>query len=298
MKRALLASVLLLGGCFDSIVSDHCADGYTFEDGHCTITTPGDGSGSDGTGGDGGGGGGGPVRESTCGADLTSDPDNCGTCGHICATGLCEDSKCVGEVTGHIVAIGHDYRHHHAAMARVLANAVALGRTHDVAVARWHGSSAAAAVTGTTSALAQGMVQLSRPWHSVTLPAEPSPVAFDGVDVLLVDAQTGDGDAAEAAGAMWAGPLSGFVERGGVVVVLEGVGGVSYRFAAGAGLYTFGAPVDETGHLANVTASTDAVAQQVPSPYLAEDASVALTGATDPIVTADDGQPLVVHLSR
>ena len=41
--------------------------------------------------------------------DLSSDPDNCGSCGHVCASGLCTESVCEGALAGHIVAIGHDF---------------------------------------------------------------------------------------------------------------------------------------------------------------------------------------------
>jgi hypothetical protein len=311
--RAFLACAFLLAGCFDSIVSNQCADGFSYESGQCVAG----GDGSDGSGGSGGGGGGGmhgvkpesvnppelvctapEVKCSGMCIDITTDADNCGACGHVCASGLCSNSKCVGGLGGHIVAIGHDYRHFHAAMARVLGNAVALGKTHDLAVARWHGTSVQQAVAGTTQALGQSLQLIGRPWHAVTLGAEPTSTVFDGIDVLLVDAQTGDGDAEAADGVSWSPAIGAFLDRGGVVVVLEGTAGTSYRFAEGAGLYSVGAPTDVTNHTTVLADTTDAVTQLVPSPYLAEGSSVALTGATSPVITTDDGQPLVLHITN
>src|SRR5262249_39329166 len=156
---------------------------------------------------------------------------------------------------------------------------VALGLHHNVAVARWRGTSPAAAVSATTDALTSGMQQLGRAWHTVSFPTTPSATALSEVDVVVVDAQTGDGDALAAAAATWQTAFDTFLARGGVIVVIETTGGVSYRFAAGASLYTVGAPVDTTGDYAYIVDGADAVAQQVISPYAAEMDSVTMPGA-------------------
>src|SRR5262249_10155465 len=142
--------------------------------------------------------------------------------------------QCVGELPGHVVLIGHDYRTHNAAMARVIGNAVALGLTHDLAIARVHGTAAMASQNGTTSAITQAMTAIGRPGHGVT---PPSPGGMPvGIDVLVVDAQTGNGDAARAFGVTWKPTIDAVLASRGVVVVLEGSGGVGHRFAEGAEL--------------------------------------------------------------
>jgi len=228
--------------------------------------------------------------------DTSSDPDNCGACGRVCASGVCTLGVCAGVVRGQVVAIGHDYRSHHAAMARVLGNSTALGVHFDVGIARLRGSAASASVSGTSSAIASSMATLGRPWHSVTLPATGA--QLNNIDVLVVDAQLGDGAVAEALGAAWRNSLNNFLTRGGVVIVLEGASGVSYRFAIGANLYTVGAPVEATGELAVVADGADATTQQVASPYLAETTSVSLPGLQHAAITTFGGATVVFHFAR
>jgi len=313
-----LLAVAVLGGCFDSLVDNPCARGFSLVNGACVVAelTPGPGeddvngpdggSNTDGGGGggdtDGGGGGdtdGGvgevcelPMLEcdDEC-IDVSSDPDNCGACDHVCASGICNAGHCEGDLSGHIVAIGHDYQSFHQAMARVLGNSAALGEHHDLSIARFGVNPGSRVHT----ALANGLSGLNRPFHWVTLPTA-APGALYGVDVLVIDPQTGNGAAAEAAGAEWATAIDNFLQRNGVVIVLEGAGGVSHRFASGANLYSY-TPVDSTNLTTHLVDSGDAIAQQVVTPYLAETTSVSFPGAW-PVVAAPDGNAIVFHETR
>jgi hypothetical protein len=229
--------------------------------------------------------------------DIQTDPDNCGACGRVCASGVCSMGVCGGVSRGQIVAIGHDYRSFHAGMARVLGNSTALGVHFDVGITRLTGTADAASRSGVTSAITSSMRGFGRPWHNVTLPA-PGAV-LTGVDVVVVDAQLGDGAAAEALGTSWRSSLTNFLSRGGVVVVLEGASGVSYRFAIGANLYTTAAPIEVTGQLADVVDGADATTQQVAAPYLAETTSVALPGTQRAAIAIQGGGGTVVfHFAR
>jgi hypothetical protein len=305
VARWLVSVSVSLGctGCFDSLIGSPCLPGYELVAGECVVRgEPPDGGVPDG-------GDAAPPRDgAVCVAptvdcfgecrDLRSDPDHCGVCGRRCPSGLCVDSLCTGGLTGHIVAIGHDYQQHHAAMARVLGNAIALAPVLDVGVMRWRGTASEAAASGTSRAISSSMAELARPWHAVPLPTAPTPDALARAQVLVIEAQQGDGAAAAALAASWAGEFSRILERGGVIIVLHGAGGVSHRFAAGAGLYTVAEPIAVVDALARVVNANDAVAQRVVSPYLAETSSVVFPAVDAPVITTAEGEALVFHTLR
>lgn len=294
VQRLTLAWLFLmvpLTGCFDSLVSSPCDPGYRPSAVGCVASEPA----LDG----------GPelicerplvACEGAC-LDLSADPDHCGACGRACPSGLCTAGRCEGGLPGHIVAIGHDYRRHHGSMARVLGNAASLTSASEVALARLRGTSLAASSAGTTAALTSSMSALGRRWREVAL-ASAAPLGLEGIDVLLIEAQTGDAAAAQALGAAWAAAIAPFLARGGVVIVLHGAGGVSHRLAQGAGLYTVADPVDSTNVQALVASSSDAVARAVVSPYLAEDSSVVFPGVASPVIATSSGATMVFHWTR
>jgi hypothetical protein len=225
---------------------------------------------------------------------VTIDAQNCGACGRRCASGICQAGQCTGDLVGHIIAIGHDYRSHNAAMARVLGNAAALAGTSDLGIARLAGTAATVSMNGVTSALTSSLATIGRTSHVVALPAVGQPLT--GIDVLIIDAQTGDGDAAQALGGAWAAEIDNLLARAGVVIVLEGASGVSHRFAAGANLFTVATPIETTGSPAFVAAANDAIVQQVVSPYLADTTSVVFPAVVGAIATPSG--TVVMHLTR
>ena len=325
MNRAVLLALALAAGC-SSLVDNYCARGYLREDGTCALRPEVDGGPiavapdaripfgnfdpdppppPDAPSGDAA-----PdvlvvdapplcsapltSCDGTC-VDLDTDPDHCGSCTHACASGICSAGHCQGEPWGHIVAIGHDYASSHAAQRRVLANAVSLGASTDVAIAWFPSESPSMAHR---SALASAMSAVGRPWHAVGFPAGPSE-SFAGIDVVIVAPDDGDGDASESAGGAWASALDAYLRTGGVIVVLDGAGGTNHRFAHGAQLFDVGPPVVVTAQPTAIVDGTDAVAEQVVAPYLAEATSISWPGAPQPVVTTMGGvDTIVFHLAR
>lgn len=289
MRSWYTAALVLLAGCFDSLLDAPCREGLTLRYGQCVAvdTTPApDSIGNPDA-----------IRPPTptapnpiapsCEAELATDPDNCGSCGHVCASGICAAGACLGEVAGHVVAIGHDYGAANAAMRRVLGNAAALGTHHDLAIGRWAPSAAV------TYALSHSLAQLGRPWHTVALSSAPTSLA--ALDVVLVDPQAVDD--AEAFGASWSTELAMFLDGGGVIIVLEGAGGTNHRFALGAALFVSATPTIATSEHLSVVAPSDSVAQQVLSPYAAAATSVAFPGL-DPVIATPSGDAVVFHAAR
>jgi hypothetical protein len=309
VSRFTLLAVLL-AGCA-SLVDDPCADGFELLGGVCTTTGPGSDT-QPPVGVEQPPMPEGPVQSTNptgptipnpplcslpltdCSGvcvDTTSDPDNCGGCGDVCGTGLCQASVCVGELAGHVVAIGHDYQATDAAMNRVLADAVGLTTGSFTRIGVWQGSSS---LEGDKAAVVSGLAQTSR---TSFIQALGDLDDLDEVDAVVIEPQQGSGDDAEAAGSAAAASLQQFVANGHVVVVLETSGGVSYRFADGAGLFTVAAPVDATNSAITVEAAADAVAEGVPSPYLGRTTTVGYPGVANPVFVDAGSDAVVFHLT-
>ncbi len=228
---------------------------------------------------------------------LDSDPLNCGYCGHVCQSGICSASSCVGEIAGNIVVIGHDYQAADPAMDRLVANGVSLNANPltDVAVrvGYWRGT---ATQEGGKAAVTRGLAQSGRS-ASASMLAAVDATSLALLDAIVIEPQVGDGAAAEAAGAQAAGALATFLGAGHTIVVLETTSGVSYRYLHGAGLADLAAPVDASLTPVTVTAPADAVAQGVVSPYLAQPSSVGYPGAAHVVVSDGAGDGVVIHAS-
>lgn len=282
-----VAAATVLAGCLDSLVSGQCAPGWELADGACR---PGDGDEC-------------PADRTVCAeacVDLDTDGEHCGACGVACPSGLCAAGTCVGAVAGHVVAIGHDYRTVHAASARVLANAVALGGRHPVRVALWAGDAGDATTAAITAALELGMPATGRAWTQVAAQGLP-PADRTTTDVWIAAPQRAAAGEQRALGTAWAERLDRFVAAGGVVVALAGPDAGAMELVAAAGLLDLAPAATASGQVLQVVALTDALAVGVPSPYLGAAGTTAFRTAGDPgtiVVTTPAGEPVVVHQAR
>lgn len=292
---AALAAVAL-AGCFDSVVGGECRPGWVAEGSACR---PADDAGDDAPT---------PTIDAPvcsasatwCGAcvDMASDPDHCGACGAVCGSGLCSSGACVGTTAGHVVLIGHDYRAYHAAAARLLGNAAALGGALEVRIALAGGPApdpATAAAVG--QALTAGLAATGRSWRAVTL-AEALP-RDRVVDVLVLLPRTTPTADALAAGVAGRAALADFLAAGGTVIGLDGPGGTTVDVMRGAELLAATAGDAATGHAIDVVAPDDALAVGVTSPYLGELGTTTFAGVAPGDAVAMDGAGVVaVHVTR
>ncbi len=265
-ELAASAFVLALVACanVNSVVGGACADGYVEQDNTCVPAsavnngdgglsqtdgqTNGDGNnGQTGDGGDGGNNGNtvnvntytGPsftcppptiLCSGVC-VDPTSDPDNCGSCGHVCPSNSCVSSTCVGSAPGHVVVIGHDYTtspSNASSQARVLSNATFIPASNPLRVMSYEEYSNATAVKNAEALVDAEAKLLGR---TVTFVATTSSSTVSSTidvttyDVLLVhDQDSAPSGTLGTIGTSWdtSGTIATFLHAGGVVIVLTG----------------------------------------------------------------------------
>jgi hypothetical protein len=250
--------------------------------------------------------------------DPTNDPINCGDCGIVCPTGVCQADKCVGADSGNQVLVGMDFAYvTDPSMVtmkddpgRVLANAVYLNSPRPDA--SWHvlGFDPSASPT---SADVDGVITKYAAAHGVTTPqithsttaadaiAKLGSTSFD--TFLIYDEPTAAKGSLGTAGTSLSATLTSFTKNGGNVVVLSSGTGTNemWSFASKAQvmLTTGFTKLTLPTALAN-NASFDGVGQGVSSVF----AGVTNTGfwtvqldatIVDVIDTAGSGDPVVLH---
>ncbi len=234
-----------------------------------------------------------PGTEQYCGGscvDLTGDPSNCGGCGIVCPTQICEASLCVGSTHGAVVFIGHDYLAplpSLASQARILANAVLLGLprglTQAIPVLSYEQYADATAVQHVKTLVMEGVPRAVV--TSTRDPADVESLSFTTYSVLLVaDQPDSAGVDLFALGGTWATALASFTSAGGIVVFLDGGTGAAQMpaFVTATGLLDVmsDAPIDPPA-LVDVWAWFDAVGTDVAAPYKPTADSVTVTTEPD-----------------
>jgi hypothetical protein len=279
-------------------------------------TTPSDDAGDDTTGDD--------VSEeplctpplADCGGtciDVTMDPSNCGACGTTCYTGICQSSHCVGETTGSLIFIGHDYTTYSQAQARVLANAVLLPQASQMvpvlSYERYAGATPLGNVKNIVGTAAKNIGRTLALTSTTTDSDVTTGLTIDKYGVFLVADQpnANPGDLA-ALGTTWATTIATFAHAGGVVVVLDSDTGVQEMPA----FVTSTLLMNVTSQVSvpiftqlSVAVPTDAVAQGLASVYAAGAYSATFTtepaGGSVVYVVVDPGPdgspsaPVVIH---
>jgi len=290
---ALLA--LSLVGCGDAIVDGACADGYEVRDRACraVVAAPPPSTVESDAGA--------PDEAGACQADVMVDPNNCGVCGNVCPTGLCNGGVCHGAKPGHIVVVGHDYvgAAPGLAISRVIANAMFLVHRNPVRVVAfepWANPMSVASVRSTLDHAAA----LSGRTYSKTIANNAAELRahlqIENFDVALVfDQAYAPEGALEALGAETKTSLDSFSRVGGVVVVLDGGSGRSEmpKFLTASGMLGVASHERNTAKRVNVVAPADAIGIGVHSPYSAALSSVTFTlsEAASPLLVTVVAEP-------
>jgi len=344
-ETAIIAFALALGACAagNSVVGGECAEGYVQQGDTCVLATSvqpsqdggvqtnqdgGDGStasNDDGGARDGStasGDGAIPPNETIgpqCTApdlecngqciDPSSDPDNCGSCGHVCPSNLCVLGKCQGSAPGHVVVIGHDYASApstFSSQARVLSNATLMPASNPLRVMSYEQYASQTAVANAEGLVGSEAKQLGRTVSFVAIASSTdvsNKINIDDYDVLVVhDQMRAPSGALAQIGTGWAsdGNIASFLHAGGVVVVLSGGTGTAEMpaLATNASLLSVTSQSVITGSL-DVLAPADAVGEGVVSPYAPKPSTVTFdtesNGGDVVWVVAQNSAPVVVH---
>ena len=242
--------------------------------------------------------------------DTDIDPFNCGGCGIFCPTGLCNGGKCRGARTGHMVAIGHDYTSATptSAVAQVVVNAVFLPSTNPVRVLAYDQYADPVAEANVGKILDAASIKSGRAYvRTVAASADEvlTKLNIDSFDLMLFyDQPKAPAGTLATLGVDLSAKLKSFNETGGVVVVLDGGGGIGEmpKFFTAAGLLGVSSQTTITGKTVDVVAPADAIGIDVLTPYLAPSKSVTFTLSDPPSSTSvvvvqepTSTGPVVIH---
>jgi hypothetical protein len=209
-------------------------------------------------------------------------------------------------IWGHVALIGHDFSARNASVDELLVNAVQLSNDYDpIDVLEFVQYADASAGGEAANARAAIEATLSPPFlrtarFATLSDASALAASLDGIDVLLVHEQEARPDTGtlDAIGTAWAPILASFIDRGGVVIVLDSAAAETWRVLVPGGFVPgLGAGADVTGARLNVVDRDDALGLRVATPYTAPDSSTTFAVGCGTSVVQDPrtGDTIVLH---
>ena len=244
-----------------------------------------------------------------------TDENNCGSCGRVCASGICQGGQCVGATAGHEVMFCMDFRNRPAAGApqqHLLGNAILLNTVNPVRVLAFSEYAPAAVVTEVNATITAAATLRTRTWvptPATTTLEVTNKLSVVNYEVLLVyDQSNAPAGVLSTIGSNLSGTVDSFVRAGGTVVVLAGDGGRAEMldFLSAVGLMTATGQTSITGAQIYNRAPGDAVGLNVLSSFRAAretctftmsapDASTSFVVTDTPSSGGMLGAPVVVH---
>ncbi|HET7539305.1 MAG TPA: hypothetical protein VFK05_05515 [Polyangiaceae bacterium] len=244
--------------------------------------------------------------------DFNIDADNCGSCGNVCLSGICQGGNCVGAKDGHIVLACMNYQNAvtNSAANTLLGNAVLLPQPKQVRILAYTEFASAASRAKvdqhiTTAAAARGRSVVITPLTKYTSASATLSIAdFD--EFLIYEQDMADPGVLGTVGTVWQmnSVLNSFAAAGGVIVGLSGGSFEMDQFFTNAQLLDVSGQTDVTGSFLYNRASLDSVGNNVISPFSALPDSCTFTTTTVPDQTTvfvvrdaanDMASPVVVH---
>ncbi len=251
----------------------------------------------------------------TC-VNTDNDPNNCGSCNHHCASGICQGGTCVGATAGHEVVACMDYATRPAAgtpQQTLLGNAVFLTAKNPVRIYAYRQFTPNAVVNSVNATIAAVATAKART-YSITASTDSTEVPlnlsiFDYEVLLVYDQPSAPAGRLANVGTSWASAIDSFVRAGGTALVLAGDAGTAEMddLVTNAGLITATGQTSVTGDQVYNRAPADAVGLNVITPFLATAETCAFTmpppsDSTTAFVITDTassagslGSPVVVH---
>jgi hypothetical protein len=218
--------------------------------------------------------------------DTYSDEKNCGACGVVCPSGICQAGGCVGKGYGHEIVIGTDYADttlsESSAQVTMLGNAIFQSVNPAVRILAYDefaDQTTATRIEAWVSTMAAMRGKTVTIVKAPTFTVVPQQLTIQQYQVLLVyDQARAADDQMATIGTLWNAAMNAFAKGGGIVVALDGgSAGQMKDFLANGGLLAVTGETDLTGSQLRVDAPTDVVGQNLPNVFAAKKTTVAFT---------------------